>query len=158
MRRTLSVAAGAALACILSLISVPVAASAGARDDNATVCTAAAKHVTEGLDQFVNQMKTVSTQAQQGDLTGAEASVKQAGATLTSIGANLTADAQKADDPAVKTAITNLAAEFQSLGGSLNGLTDLQRFDTAKLGTLATTMSTTCGMTPAPLPTITPSS
>jgi hypothetical protein len=158
MRRVLSVAAGAALACVLSVATVPVAASAGMRDDNATVCAAAAKHVTEGLDQFVNQMKTVSTQAQQGDLTGAEASVKQAGATLTTVSANLTADAQKADDPKVKAAITDVAAEFQNLGGSLNGLTDLQRFDTTKLDTLATSMSTACGMTPGPLPTITPSS
>src|SRR5262245_724752 len=80
-RRILTVTAAAVLAVTVVVVGA-AGASAGttttegfgapavARDDNPTVCAAAAKTVSDGFDKFVADMKTVSNLARKGDLVG----------------------------------------------------------------------------------------
>jgi len=132
------------------------APSAAPSGDTAAVCIATADRVTKGLELFVSDMEQVSTQAGQGDLVGAETSVRKAGMRLVTLATQLRNDAKDAGDATLKSAVDALAAEFQKLGESLNGLTALQTFDTTKLDGLAETMGRLCGGTPSPTPTGSP--
>ncbi|MBB5869983.1 hypothetical protein F4553_003362 [Allocatelliglobosispora scoriae] len=109
------------------------------------VCAKSAATVTAGVSDFTTELGKVSSSATNGDLTGAEQSVKKSGTILITLAGNLRTDAQQAQNPQVKTALEDVAAEFQSLGGSLNSLTSLQTFDTARLEALADRMSSLCG-------------
>lgn len=124
--------------------------------DAAAVCFVTADTVTKGLELFVSDMEQVSTQAGQGDLVSAEKSVRTAGTRLVKLATQLRTDARNAGDAPLKSAVDALAAEFQKLGESLNGLTALQTFDTTKLDGLAETMSRLCGGTGSPRPSGTP--
>src|SRR5688572_26256137 len=112
---------------VSALLLVPVAvvaltatpALASARDDDATVCKATAKTVTEGLKTFVTHMQAVSTKATGGDLSGAEESVQKAGQALVALSDQLADDAAKAENPKLQDTITKLSTEFDSLGASL---------------------------------------
>jgi len=132
--------------------SASASPSAAPSGDTAAVCFATADTVTKGLELFVSDMEQVSTQAGQGDLVGAERSVRNAGTRLVTLAAQLRTDAKNAGDAALTSAVDALAAEFQKLGESLNSLTALQTFDTTKLDGLAETMSMLCGGTPNPTP------
>ncbi len=144
--------------------AAPASAARPLADDTATVCAATAKAVTQGLNDFVADMGKVSTQAQQGDLNAADASVRQGGARLQALGAQLRTDARKADNATLKNAVNSLGNEFTRLGTSLKGITSLQNFDATKLDALAATMSKLCGATPSPgrsfvpLPSVRPTS
>jgi len=133
-------------------ITASASASPTPSGDTAAVCFATADTVTKGLELFVSDMEQVSTQAGQGDLVGAEQSVRKAGTRLVTLATQLRTDAKNAGDAALKSAVDALAAEFQNLGESLNSLTALQTFDTTKLDGLAETMSRLCGVTPNPTP------
>lgn len=126
----------------------------GLRDDDATICARTAKTVTAGLDAFVAQMEDVTKKAASGDLSGAQAAVKQAGTTLTELAPKLRADADKAETPKLAETLDKLAAEFESLGKSLHDLSSLENFSTDKLDKLADTMSGLCGRTPSVSPTL----
>ena len=133
---------------VVALTATP--ALAGARDDDATVCAATAKTVTEGLNTFVTHMQSVSEQATGGDLSGAQESVKKAGAALVHLSDELADAAAKAETPKLKDTITKLSAEFDNLGASLTDLSSLEGFNTTKLDSIAATMSEICGDDVAP--------
>ena len=123
-------------------------------EDKDTVCLATAKTVTNGLNDFVAQMKQASTLAQQGNLSGAEAQVKAGGARLVAIGNELKAEGVKAADPQVASTVSTISSEFQTLGKSLTSLSSLQSFDSTKLDAAAAKMSQICGTSgPTPFPT-----
>jgi hypothetical protein len=143
--------AGAASAAAPKPAAQPVAAAPGL-DDDATVCVATAKTVSDGLNGFVADMKKVSTLAGQGDLASAEGSVRDGGSKLIATAEQLHKDAQKADNITLRTAIKDLANEFQRRGESLDDLTGLQTFDTTRLDELAERMSSLCDITPRPEP------
>ena len=141
------------LAGALVVASPAAARSSVPTDDTPTVCAAVYKTIASGEDKFLADMQQVSTLANNGDLVGAEAAVKTAGADLTTLANQLRQDAAKADDANAKNAIYQLATELDSLGNTLNtGLTGLQNFDGSKLDSLASKVSTLCG-TPLPTPT-----
>jgi hypothetical protein len=134
----------------LMFASVVTAAAAGAspvvHDNTAAVCTATGKTVSNGLKGFVADMQKARSEATSGDLTGAQTSVKQGGEKLTAIGVQLRKDAAGADSQQLKTAVTDLAAEFGNLGGALKDLTSFQGFNTAKLQRLANHLGDLCGV------------
>ena len=138
-----------ALVVGLSAVSVATPAQAGAADDNAKVCQQTGATVRAGLEVFITDMQQVSTQAQGGDLVGAEASVRHAGTVLADIAAKLRLQGD-ADDSRLKKAVNELATEFDALAGHLTTLSGLQGFDTSRLEQLATQMSVLCGATPSP--------
>jgi hypothetical protein len=109
------------------------------------VCTKSAATVTKGVAEFTTELGKVSTAATSGDLTTAEASVKKAGAILITLSDDLNADAQSAENPEVKSALEDVANEFDKLGSSLTGLSSLQTFDTQRLEALSDRMSSLCG-------------
>jgi len=136
-------------------IAVAAAATAGggvatAADDNATVCKATEETVNKGLEIFVADMQDVTTKARNGDLEGAQTTVRHAGTTLVDISEQLREDAKNADDATLKGTVNDLASEFESLGKQLTDLTGLQNFDTTKLDQLADKMGQLCGVTPSP--------
>jgi hypothetical protein len=120
------------------------------------VCTKSAATVTKGVSDFTAELGKVSAAAQTGDLAAAEKAVMNAGAVLVSLSGELRSDAQAANNPEVKTALEDVATEFQKLGTSLDGLTSLQNFNTDKLEQLADRMSLLCGGG-SPSPSVTPS-
>jgi hypothetical protein len=95
-------------------------------------------------------MEEVSTKAREGDLEGAQTTVRHAGSTLVDVAKQLREDAANADDTALKDTVGELANEFESLGKRLTDLTGLQNFDTTKLDQVADKMGEMCGVTPAP--------
>lgn len=109
------------------------------------VCAKSAATVTKGVADFTAELTKVNAAATSGDLTGAEASVKNAGAILVTLSDDLNTDAQGAEDSQVKTALEDVSKEFKSLGTSLTGLTSLQTFDTKRLEALSARMSSLCG-------------
>ncbi len=147
-----------AIAAVIGLggvtaVAVPATAAPVRGDDKDTVCLSTAKTVTNGLNDFVTEMKQASVAAQSGDLAGAEAQVKTGGTRLVAIGTELRAEAAKADDKALGTTVTNMATEFETLGKSLTSLSSLQSFDSSKLDGITATMSQICGTTgPTPFP------
>jgi hypothetical protein len=152
-RRVLSLATAVTLGVSGLAGALVIYSPAAARDDTPTVCAAVYKTIATGEDQFLADMQQVSNLANSGDLAGAESAVKTAGADLTTLASQLRQNAAKADDPNAKNAINQLAAELDSLGGTLNtGLTGVQNFDGSKLDSLAQSVSTLCG-TPLPTPT-----
>jgi hypothetical protein len=120
------------------------------------ICQDTAKIVVLGLQMFVGQMDRVSGQAQAGDLAGADLAVKDAGAGLAIVAGQLRRDAVTAEDPALRAAINEMAAEFDRLGASLSGLTALPSFDAAKLDAMATRMGVLCGPSPRPTAPVAP--
>ena len=147
-RRVLSVTTAITIGLGAALAAAPAAA-----DDTPTVCAAVYKTISTGEDKFLADMQQVSNLANSGDLVGAEAAVKTAGADLTAMATQVRQNAAKADDANAKNTINELATELDSLGNTLNtGLTGLQNFDGSKLDSLASKVSTLCG-TPLPTPT-----
>jgi hypothetical protein len=144
-----SVVRGLVLGLFASALLGLAAQPAHARDDTATACGKAANTVSGGLQTFVGQIQQVQAQAGAGDLVGAEASVKQAGATLQGIGSQLTAQ-NSADSAQLKQTINELGAEFTSLGTQLSSLSSLQTFDTSRLEQIGNTMTSLCGPLPTP--------
>jgi hypothetical protein len=153
MRRSVGVVVGA-VGLIAGLSAAVPAGAAVAQDDTQTVCAAAQETVQNGLETFVGQMNEVSQLAQSGDLEGAEAGVQAAGDTLTGIAEQLREDSADAEDARLKETVTELAAEFDRLGGQLDDLTGLQDFDTTRLDELGDEMTEQCGGAPSedPLP------
>jgi len=159
MRGRIAVLSGVVVA--LMVASVVIAGPAGAstvaaRDNTSEVCAASSKTISNGLKVFVSDMKKVSSKATGGDLSGAQQLVRQGGDELSGVGVQLRKDAADADSHALHTAVTDLAAEFETLGGSLKDLTSLQGFDTTKLQGLANKLAKICGVPPgslAPSPT-----
>jgi hypothetical protein len=138
-----------AVVVALSTLSVAAPARAEAADDNAKVCQQTGATVKAGLEAFVSDMQQVSTQAQGGDLVGAETAVRHAGTVLADIAAKLRLQGN-ADDSRLKKAVGDLATEFDALAGQLTTLSGLQGFDTTHLEELAIQMSVLCGATPSP--------
>jgi hypothetical protein len=120
------------------------------RRSNAAICQDTAKIVVLGLQMFVGQMERVSAQARTGDLVGADLAVKDAGAGLAVVAAQLRRDAADAEDVTLRKTITDMAAEFERLGTGLSGLTALPGFDAAALDSMASRMGVLCGPTPKP--------
>lgn len=145
-----SVVRGVVLGLFASALVALLAQPAQARDNTSTVCQTTATTVETGLQTFVGQMKQVSTQASAGDLVGANATVKQAGATLSGIATQLRQQ-NNADNAQLKTSLDQLAAQFDVLAGQLTDLTGLQNFDTGPIDKLGTQISGICGPN-APFP------
>jgi hypothetical protein len=139
-----------AAAAPTAVASAAVAAVATVGDDNATVCKATEKTVNDGLEVFVKDMQDVSTKARDGDLEGAQTTVRHAGSILVDVSKQLQKDAANADDAKLKATVNDLATEFESLGKQLTDLTGLQNFDTTKLDKVAEEMGKLCGVTPGP--------
>jgi hypothetical protein len=132
--------------------AMPTATSATVqpRRSNAAICQDTAKIVVLGLQMFVGQMERVSAQARTGDLVGADLAVKDAGAGLAVVAAQLRRDAVDAEDATLGKTINTMAAEFERLGLGLSGLTALPGFDAAALDAMASRMGVLCGPTPKP--------
>jgi hypothetical protein len=126
------------------------------RRSTAAICQDTAKIVVLGLQMFVGQMERVSAQAHAGDLVGADLAVKDAGTGLAVVAAQLRRDAVDAEDATLRTAINNMAAEFERLGTTLPGLTALPGFDAGALDAMATRMGVLCGPTPKPTAAVLP--
>jgi hypothetical protein len=126
------------------------AGPAPARDDDAVVCAATAKAMTDGLEAFVADMQKVGRLANGGDLAGAQAAVKDAGATMVRLAEQLDREAAQAETPRLKDVVTQLSNEFEALGKSLTDLTSLQNFDTTRLDELTNSFGEICRMTPSP--------
>jgi peptidoglycan hydrolase CwlO-like protein len=139
-----------AAAAPMAVGSAAMAGALTASDDNATVCRATQKTVSEGLEVFVKDMEDVSAKARSGDLEGAQTTVRHAGTALVDVSKQLREDAKNADDATLKETVNDLATEFESLGKQLTDLTGLQNFDTAELDKLADKMGELCGVTPSP--------
>ncbi len=126
---------------------VVVQATSAGTDDTPTVCVDSAKIVTDGLNQFVGQLDTVKSAATAGNLSQADQSTKQAGATLTKVGTDLNTEAAKAADPHTQQAVTAMANQFTTLGGQLTGVAALPGFDTTQLQKIGDSISNVCGTT-----------
>jgi hypothetical protein len=111
----------------------------------AAVCSASSNTVEDGLGRFIGELQKVTDAAGKGDLAGAEKSVRDAGTVLVKIGADLRTDAAKADSAELRTALTELAAEFEKQGAALSSLSALQGFDTKRMEALADRMTILCG-------------
>jgi hypothetical protein len=153
MRRSVGAVLGA-VGLVAGLSFATPAGAARVQDDNETVCAAAQETVESGLETFVGQMNEVSERARAGDLQGAEDRVQDAGGTLADIARQLREDTADADDARLKETVTDLADEFDRLGGQLEDLTGLQEFDTTRLDEIADEMVEQCGGSPTaqPLP------
>ncbi len=90
-------------------------------------------------------MADASTEATNGDLQGAEKSVKLGGTHLLDLSAKLQTLANDVDNPNLKQALQDVATELNTLGSKLNGITSLQNFDTSRLETLAQRITQICG-------------
>ncbi len=143
------IALGAAAAPV-AVASAATAAVPTIADDNATVCRATEETVSAGLEIFVKDMEDVSAKARNGDLEGAQTTVRHAGTTLVDISTHLREDGKNADDATLKQTVSDLAAEFESLGKQLTDLTGLQNFDTTELDKVGDRMGELCGGTPGP--------
>jgi hypothetical protein len=158
MRGRFAIVAIALMGLMFTSVVTAEAASASpvARDNTAAVCTATGKTVADGLKGFVNDIQNVRSRATSGDLAGAQTFVKRGGEKLTGTGIQLRKDVASADNKQLKTAVIDLAAEFETQGGSLNDLTSLQGFSTTKLQKLARHVGDLCGVPAgslAPIPT-----
>jgi hypothetical protein len=155
MRRAVGAVVGA-VGLVAGLSVASPAAALGEQDDTETVCAAAQQTVEDGLETFVGQMNEVSELAQAGDLQGAEGAVREAGGTLTDIAEQLREDSADAQDARLRETVTDLADEFERLGGQFEDLTSLQDFDTTRLDELADEMVEQCGGTPTtdPVPSV----
>jgi hypothetical protein len=124
----------------------PAPSASGSLDPNtAAVCDKSRATVTEGLDTFTKEITNAGSLATNGDLQGAEKSVKQAGTDLIDLAGKLNADATQAQNPELKQALEDVATELNSLGSGLTSLTSLQNFDTGRLESLAERVSELCG-------------
>jgi len=133
--------------------TAPDAATPNAATPNAgTVCMSVQEAINNGLQTFGNLMDETKVKASNGDLVGAQASVRRAGATLGAIASQLWADAHDAADPRLQQSIADLAAEFARLGGQLKDITGLQSFDTTRLQALADAVADACGASSGPSP------
>lgn len=113
--------------------------------NTAEVCDTSRDTVNDGIKKFTAELENAGTLATNGDLVGAEASVKKSGTILLDLADQLRQDGTNATNPELKTALDDVATELDSLGSSLNGLTSLQNFDTNRLETLANRVAELCG-------------
>ncbi|HCT80146.1 MAG TPA: hypothetical protein DGT23_27000 [Micromonosporaceae bacterium] len=113
--------------------------------NTAVVCATSRTTVTEGIKSFTTEIEKAGTLATNGDLVGAEKSVKQSGTVLIDLAGKIRKDAEKAEKAELKTALEDVAKELESLGSSLTGITSLQNFDTQRLEALAQRVSELCG-------------
>jgi hypothetical protein len=109
------------------------------------VCGTSRDSVNEGLQAFTDELGNAGTLATNGDLVGAEASVKRSGTVLIDLASQLRTDATDAENTDLKTALENVAKELDTLGGGLTSLTSLQTFDSTRLETLAARVAELCG-------------
>jgi hypothetical protein len=109
------------------------------------VCDTSRETVNDGIKKFTTELENAGTLATNGDLVGAETSVKKAGTILLDLADQLRKDGANATNPELKTALDDVATELDTLGSSLNGLTSLQNFDTNRLETLANRVAELCG-------------
>lgn len=144
MARTKVLVRGVVLGLFASVLVALLAQPAQARDNTSTICQQTAATVETGLRTFVGQMQQVSSQATSGDLVGANATVKQAGATLKTI-ATQVRQQNNADNPQLKSLLEQLATQLDSLSAQLSDLTGLQNFDTGPIEQIGSQISAICG-------------
>ena len=144
MARTKVLVRGVVLGLFASVLVALLAQPAQARDNTSTICQQTAATVETGLQTFVGQMQQVSSQARSGDLAGANATVKQAGATLTAVAAQVRQQ-NNADNPQLKSLLEQLATQLDSLSAQLSDLTGLQNFNTGPIEQIGTQISSICG-------------
>ncbi len=129
-----------------TLLESPTATPTISLDPNtAEVCDTSRETVNTGIQKFTDELEKAGTLATNGDLVGAEQSVKQSGTILIQLADDLREDATTAQNVELKTALDDVAKELDTLGGSLNSLTSLQNFDTSRLETLAKRVAEICG-------------
>jgi hypothetical protein len=144
MARTKVLVRGAVLGVFASLLVALLAQPAQARDNTSTVCQSTAATVQTGLQTFIGQIKQVSNEASAGDLVGANATVKQAGATLSSTAAQLRQQ-NNADNQQLNSLLSQLATQLDTLAGQLTDVTGLQNLDSGPIEQLGTQISNICG-------------
>jgi hypothetical protein len=112
--------------------------------------------VERGIGEFIALMRAVTSAANRGDLGSADRHVKEAGRRLVDLGTELRAYAEMASAPELRGILTDMADELTRQGGALRSLPALQRFDTARLRTIAERITALCertsGRTPRPAP------
>jgi hypothetical protein len=124
----------------------PGPSSSASLDPNtAEVCEKSRATVNDGIDAFTKEISNAGSLATNGDLQGAEKSVKQSGTVLIDLAGKIRTDAAGAQKPELKQALEDVAKELDTLGGGLTSLTSLQNFDTARLEALAQRVSELCG-------------
>lgn len=120
-------------------------ASASLDPNTAEVCDKSRTTVQGGLLDFTNEITKAGELATNGDLQGAEKSVKASGTVLIDLSGKLRTDAAGAQKPELKQALEDVATELSTLGSGLTSLASLQNFDTARLEALAQRVSELCG-------------
>jgi len=100
-------------------------ATSAAADNTKEVCAAAEKAITDGQQQFATELQKAMS-AQGADQTTAIQALKTLfGQWVTS----LRAEAAKATNPELKTALTTFSDELQKAADNINTPQDLQNFD-----------------------------
>lgn len=127
--------------------SGPASPSAAASLDpnTAEICEKSRETATQGIEAFTQEINNAGTLAGNGDVRGADKSVKQAGAILVDLSNKVRQDASGAQKPQLKQALEDVAAELNSLGTGLTSIASLQNFDTGRLQLLGQRVSEICG-------------
>ncbi|MDG4796112.1 hypothetical protein [Micromonospora sp. WMMD1082] len=114
----------ATLAPATATPGAPVATPApGAAGGNGpAVCAAAQQASSDSGRKYVEQLTAMVSAAGAGDTAGARAAGKRAEAALAGWGTALRKQAGRADDPQLKTLLTDLAAEIGRLGTDIEAL------------------------------------
>jgi hypothetical protein len=130
--------------------AMPAAYASVPRDNTATVCSASAKSVTEGLKTFRADVQRATGLAAKGDHQRADAAVKDAGGSLVTLAGNLRKDAANADDASLRSSVNDLATQLETQGRSLTSLSSLQNLKATRLHEAIDKVAKACHSTSGP--------
>jgi hypothetical protein len=122
--------------------------------DSPTVCKNIGSTFKGGWPPIEATLQQAKTQVGQGNLTGAQASVQQAGQQLRALGAQVKQDGSQAQDANVKNTINTMAQKLDTLGASVNSLNGLKSFNPGTLAPTSKQLASACkgALNGVPLP------
>jgi hypothetical protein len=154
MARAKVLVRGVVLGLFASVLVALLAQPAQARDNTGTICQQTASTLQTGQEAMLGQLSQASSQLTSGDAAGAKATVKQIGASLSTL-AHQVRQQNNADNPQLKNLIDQLAAQVDAVSAQLanvNDLAELDHLDSGPLDSLMNQFIAICGPDAFPAP------